>query len=138
MAYQSSNGVPLANGMRLNHGQLIGPSPSIATKSTRAKTGIARDDDGSVIARRGDNVALSGAAKKSGAVPIKPGMRPRTTPGDLRLRSNNLKTGAAQREPQAEAESAAGEVLEVSGALRREADILRDEIHAFLANIRAA
>jgi methyl-accepting chemotaxis protein len=38
----------------------------------------------------------------------------------------------------AEAGSAAGEVLDASGALRREADILRDEIHAFLANIRAA
>jgi methyl-accepting chemotaxis protein len=38
----------------------------------------------------------------------------------------------------AEAESAASEVLDASGALRREADILRDEIHAFLANIRAA
>jgi hypothetical protein len=29
-------------------------------------------------------------------------------------------------------------VLDASDALRREADILRDEIHAFLANIRAA
>ena len=38
----------------------------------------------------------------------------------------------------AEAGSAAGEVLDASGALRREADILRDEIHAFLANIRVA
>jgi methyl-accepting chemotaxis protein len=38
----------------------------------------------------------------------------------------------------AEAGSAAGEVLDASDALRREADILRDEIHAFLANIRAA
>jgi methyl-accepting chemotaxis protein len=38
----------------------------------------------------------------------------------------------------AEAGSAASEVLDASGALRREADILRDEIHAFLANIRAA
>jgi methyl-accepting chemotaxis protein len=38
----------------------------------------------------------------------------------------------------AEAGSAAAEVLDASGALRREADILRDEIHAFLANIRAA
>ena len=38
----------------------------------------------------------------------------------------------------AEAGSAASEVLGASGDLRREADILRDEIHAFLANIRAA
>ena len=38
----------------------------------------------------------------------------------------------------AEAGSAASEVLDASGALRRDADILRDEIHAFLANIRAA
>jgi methyl-accepting chemotaxis protein len=38
----------------------------------------------------------------------------------------------------AEAGSAASEVLDASGTLRREADILRDEIHAFLANIRAA
>ena len=37
----------------------------------------------------------------------------------------------------AEAGSAASEVLSASGDLRREADILRDEIHAFLANIRA-
>ena len=38
----------------------------------------------------------------------------------------------------AEAGSAASKVLSASGDLRREADILRDEIHAFLANIRAA
>ena len=34
--------------------------------------------------------------------------------------------------------SAACDVLSALGALRREADILRDEIHTFLANIRAA
>ncbi|HEV7879678.1 methyl-accepting chemotaxis protein [Bradyrhizobium sp.] len=38
----------------------------------------------------------------------------------------------------AEAGSAASQVLSASGDLRREADVLRDEIHAFLANIRAA
>ena len=38
----------------------------------------------------------------------------------------------------AEAGSAAGEVLNASGALRREADMLRSEIDAFLSNIRAA
>jgi methyl-accepting chemotaxis protein len=38
----------------------------------------------------------------------------------------------------AEAGSAAGEVLDASGALRREADVLRSEIDAFLSNIRAA
>jgi methyl-accepting chemotaxis protein len=38
----------------------------------------------------------------------------------------------------AQAGSAAGEVLEASGALRREADVLRAEIDAFLSNIRAA
>jgi methyl-accepting chemotaxis protein len=38
----------------------------------------------------------------------------------------------------AEAGSAAGEVLGASGALRREADVLRSEIDAFLSNIRAA
>jgi methyl-accepting chemotaxis protein len=37
-----------------------------------------------------------------------------------------------------EAGSAAGEVLNASGALRREADVLRSEIDAFLSNIRAA
>jgi hypothetical protein len=30
------------------------------------------------------------------------------------------------------------QIENASGDLRREADILRDEIHAFLANIRAA
>jgi hypothetical protein len=34
--------------------------------------------------------------------------------------------------------SAANAVLDASGALRREADILRDEIHAFVGNIRVA
>jgi methyl-accepting chemotaxis protein len=38
----------------------------------------------------------------------------------------------------AEAGSAASEVLSASGALRREADVLRAEIDAFLGNIRAA
>ena len=38
----------------------------------------------------------------------------------------------------AQAGSAAGEVLSSSGALRREADLLRSEIDAFLSNIRAA
>jgi methyl-accepting chemotaxis protein len=38
----------------------------------------------------------------------------------------------------AEAGSAAGEVLSASSALRREADVLRVEIDAFLTNIRAA
>ena len=37
-----------------------------------------------------------------------------------------------------EAGAAAGKVLNASGALRREADVLHNEIHAFLANIRAA
>ncbi len=37
-----------------------------------------------------------------------------------------------------EAGSAAGEVLSASSALRREADVLRSEIDAFLSNIRAA
>jgi methyl-accepting chemotaxis protein len=37
-----------------------------------------------------------------------------------------------------EAGSAASEVLNASGALRREADVLRSEIDAFLSNIRAA
>jgi len=38
----------------------------------------------------------------------------------------------------AEGRSAASEVLSASGALRREADVLRSEIDAFLSNIRAA
>ncbi len=38
----------------------------------------------------------------------------------------------------AQAGTAAGEVLNASGALRREADMLRSEIDAFLGNIRAA
>jgi methyl-accepting chemotaxis protein len=38
----------------------------------------------------------------------------------------------------AEAGSAASDVLSASGALRREADVLRSEIDAFLSNIRAA
>jgi methyl-accepting chemotaxis protein len=38
----------------------------------------------------------------------------------------------------AEAGSAASEVLNASGALRREAEVLRSEIDAFLSNIRAA
>ncbi len=37
-----------------------------------------------------------------------------------------------------EAGTAAGEVLDASDALRREADVLREEIDAFLSNIRAA
>ena len=37
-----------------------------------------------------------------------------------------------------QAGTAATEVLTASGALRREADVLREEIDAFLSNIRAA
>jgi methyl-accepting chemotaxis protein len=54
--------------------------------------------------------------------------------GTSEVSSNIIGVSAAS----AEAESAASEVLDASGALRREADILRDEIHAFLGNIRAA
>jgi methyl-accepting chemotaxis protein len=54
--------------------------------------------------------------------------------GTSEVSSNIVGVSAAS----AEAGSAASEVLEASGGLRREADILRDEIHAFLANIRAA
>jgi methyl-accepting chemotaxis protein len=54
--------------------------------------------------------------------------------GTSEVSSNIIGVSAAS----AEAGSAASEVLDASGALRREADILRDEIHAFLANIRAA
>jgi hypothetical protein len=74
MAYQSKKGIPLAHGMRLNHGQIIGSGPSIATRSTKAKAGVARGDGGAVIISRGDNVALSGAPKSSGAAPVKAGM----------------------------------------------------------------
>jgi methyl-accepting chemotaxis protein len=42
------------------------------------------------------------------------------------------------RTASAEAGSAASEVLSASGALRREADVLRSEIDAFLSNIRVA
>ncbi|NVN85353.1 MAG: HAMP domain-containing protein [Rhodopseudomonas sp.] len=42
------------------------------------------------------------------------------------------------RDASSEAGSAANAVLDASGALRREADILRDEIDAFLSNMRAA
>jgi methyl-accepting chemotaxis protein len=54
--------------------------------------------------------------------------------GTSEVSSNIVGVSAAS----AQAGSAASEVLDASGALRREADILRDEIHAFLANIRAA
>jgi methyl-accepting chemotaxis protein len=54
--------------------------------------------------------------------------------GTSEVSSNIIGVSAAS----AEAGSAASEVLDASDALRREADILRDEIHAFLANIRAA
>jgi hypothetical protein len=33
----SQKGIPLAHGFRLNHGQIIGPAPTIATRSTKAK-----------------------------------------------------------------------------------------------------
>ncbi|WP_375411758.1 methyl-accepting chemotaxis protein [uncultured Bradyrhizobium sp.] len=54
--------------------------------------------------------------------------------GTSEVSSNIIGVSAAS----AQAGSAAGKVLDASAALRREADTLRDEIHAFLANIRAA
>lgn len=79
MAHHATKAIRLAHGARLNHGQIIGPSPTIATKSRKAKAGIvARGDGGCVIAPRGDNVALRGAPKNSGAAPVKAGMRSRT------------------------------------------------------------
>ena len=49
--------------------------------------------------------------------------------------SNNI---VGVRDASSEAGAAANAVLEASGALRREADSLRDEIDAFLSNMRAA
>jgi methyl-accepting chemotaxis protein len=54
--------------------------------------------------------------------------------GTSEVSSNIIGVSAAS----AEAGSAANEVLNASGALRREADVLRSEIDAFLSNIRAA
>jgi hypothetical protein len=42
MAHQAAKGIPLAHGMRLNHGQIIGSAPTMATKSTKAKTGVSQ------------------------------------------------------------------------------------------------
>ena len=54
--------------------------------------------------------------------------------GTSEVSSNIVGVSAASTE----AGSAANEVLSASGALRREADVLRSEIDAFLSNIRAA
>jgi len=54
--------------------------------------------------------------------------------GTSKVSSNIAGVSAAS----AAAGAAAGKVLSASGALRHEADVLLDEIHAFLANIRAA
>lgn len=54
--------------------------------------------------------------------------------GTSQVSSNIAGVSAAS----AAAGAAANKVLGASGALRHEADVLRDEIHAFLANIRAA
>jgi methyl-accepting chemotaxis protein len=54
--------------------------------------------------------------------------------GTSEVSSNIVGVSAAS----AQAETAAGEVLSASGTLRREADVLRSEIDAFLENIRAA
>jgi hypothetical protein len=79
MAYQNKRGIPLAHGQYLRNGQVIGPAATIANTSTKAKPGVvARSDDGCVIAPRADNIALSGAPKNSGAVPVMPGMRNRS------------------------------------------------------------
>lgn len=77
---RNTRGIPLAHGQHLRHGQLIGPAPTIATASTKSKRAVARDDCGDVSAPRGDNVALSGTPKNSGAAPVKAGMRSRTAP----------------------------------------------------------
>ena len=54
--------------------------------------------------------------------------------GTSEVSSNIIGVSAAS----SQAGSAAGEVLTASGALRREADVLRAEIDVFLSNIRAA
>jgi len=54
--------------------------------------------------------------------------------GTSEVSSNIIGVSAAS----AQAGSAANEVLSASGTLRREADVLRSEIDAFLSNIRAA
>lgn len=78
MAHQKSDkGIPLKSGMYLRNGQMIGTADTIATASTKSKTAVAREADACVIAPRGDNLALTGAAKNSGAAPVKPGMRSR-------------------------------------------------------------
>jgi hypothetical protein len=78
MAYQNKRGIPLSHGMYLRNGQVIGPAATIATASTKAKPAVARDECGAVVAPRGDNIALTGAPKNSGAAPVMPGMRDRS------------------------------------------------------------
>jgi hypothetical protein len=75
---KNTRGIPLAYGMRLRNGQIFGAAPTIAIASTKSKRAVARDDCGRAIAPLGENVALSGAPKNSGAAPVKPGMRNRS------------------------------------------------------------
>jgi methyl-accepting chemotaxis protein len=79
--------------------------------------------------------AIAAAVKEQGVATREIARNIKDAVGGTGVVSSNV---AGVSAASAEAGAAAGRVLNASGALRREADALHDEIHAFLANIRAA
>jgi hypothetical protein len=83
MAYQSKKGIPLANGMRLSHGQIIGtPLPdatsfsqtfdsaaTIANTSTKAKRRSPEAIHDGMRSRTSSTIATNGAPKCHDAAP---------------------------------------------------------------------
>jgi methyl-accepting chemotaxis protein len=91
---------------------------------------------GAVIAEINDVTAtIAAAVEEQGAATREIARNIQHAAGGTSEVSNNI-TGVSSAS--AEAGAAAGDVLSASAALRREADVLRSEIDAFLANIRAA
>jgi methyl-accepting chemotaxis protein len=107
---------------------------SMQTVTTTAVSAI-RDISSTIAEINEVTTAIAAAVEEQGAATREIARNIQHAAGGTSEVSTNI-VGVSSASTQAGA--AASEVLTASGALRREADVLREEIDAFLSNIRAA
>jgi methyl-accepting chemotaxis protein len=107
---------------------------SMQTVTTSAVTAI-RNISGTIGEINDVTTAIAAAVEEQGAATREIARNIQHAAGGTSEVSSNI-VGVSSAST--EAGTAAGEVLNASGALRREADVLRAEIDTFLSNIRAA
>lgn len=107
---------------------------SMQTVTTTAVSAI-RDISNTISEINEVTTAIAAAVEEQGAATREIARNIQHAAGGTSEVSTNI-VGVSSASSQAG--TAAGEVLTASGALRREADVLREEIDAFLSNIRAA